>query len=295
MEATRGGVPRLASVLKDAGSALAVAEGRARLRGEGAGAIRAGAVRVGSEELDEWTEVLARMLERSPGTRFVPVTDPAYPALLAGLPDCPPFLFVRGDLPLDGSLPSAPVAVVGSRAASPQARETARAVSACLSQSGATVVSGLALGIDAEAHTACLDAGGRTIASLPCGVDRIYPEEHHELAERIASEGALVSRFWPDAPPRRDAFRLRNVVTSGISIATVVIDAGPTSGARMQARIALSQGRPVILMRDLVRREQWARRASERRGIVVAASPDEVVQAVSEAAPSLPAHQLSLF
>ena len=116
-----------------------------------------------------------------------------------------------------------------------------------------------------------------------------------ELAERIASEGALVSRFWPDAPPRRDAFRLRNVVTSGISIATVVIDAGPTSGARMQARIALSQGRPVILMRDLVRREQWARRASERRGIVVAASPDEVVQAVSEAAPSLPAHQLSLF
>lgn len=293
MEATAGTWPRLASVLRDAGSALAVAEGRATVIGRDASRARALAGRVDPDELDDWASVLRQVLDRSPGTRFVPVTSDEYPGSLAELADCPPFLFVRSQQPLDALPPT--VAVVGSRASSPEGRLLAREVAAHLARTGSTVVSGLALGIDAEAHAACLQAGAPTVASLPSGVDRIYPEEHKDLAGQIARQGALVSRFWPDAPPRRDSFRLRNAVTSGIAVATVVIEAGPTSGARMQARIAAAQGRPVILMGHLVRREPWARKAAGRRGMLVAESPEEVAEAIRAAAPQVRPRQLALF
>lgn len=293
MEAMGGTSATLVGLVRDAGSARAVIEGRARVRGRRADLARAVAGRVGADDLSDWVDVLERALGRSAGTRFVPITDRGFPAGLADLPDSPPFLFVRGALP---ATPGGRVAVVGSRAASPAGRELAREVAGLLARTGSTVVSGLALGIDGEAHAACLAAGGISIASLPCGVDRIYPAEHEDLAARIvAGGGALVSRFWPDAPPRRDAFRLRNVVTSGISTATVVVEAGPTSGARMQARIALAQGRTVILMRNLVQREPWARRASERRGVLVAGSAEEVVEAVRHVTPRPAPRQLALF
>jgi DNA processing protein len=292
MEATKGANDGLIRLLRDTGSARSVVEGKAGGRGQRAKLARALAGQVDPDDVFWWVDALGRTLARSPGTRFVPVTDPEFPAGLADLPGSPPFLFVRGDLP---ALPGSAVAVVGSRAASPGGRALAREVSSLLAKTGSIVVSGLALGVDGEAHTACLDAGGTTVASLPSGVDRIYPFEHDELARRIAGSGTLISRYWPDSPPRKDAFRLRNVVTSGISIATVVIEAGPTSGARMQARIALSQGRPVILMRALVQREPWARRAAERRGVLVAGSAEEVVEAVCQAAPRPAPRQLALF
>jgi DNA processing protein len=292
MEASRGTRAGLISLLREAGSARAVVERRARVRGRHAELARALVGRIGGDDLAVWVRVLAGTLDRSAGTSFVPVTDPRFPACLAELADSPPFLFVRGDL-ADHGEPA--VAVVGSRVASPAARALSREVSGLLARTGSVVVSGLALGIDAEAHASCLDAGGVSIASLPSGVDRIYPSEHEALAGRIAVDGALVSRFWPDAPPRRDAFRLRNVVTSGISIATIVIEAGPTSGARMQARIALSQGRPVILMRSLVQHEPWARRAADRRGVLVAGSAYEVVEAVRHVARQPAPRQLALF
>jgi DNA processing protein len=292
MEATRGANDGLIRLLRDTGSARAVVEGRARVRGRRATLARALAGQVGAEDLSGWVDVLEHTLARSPGTRFVPITDPEFPAGLADLPGSPPFLFVRGELP---ALPAVGVAVVGSRAVSPEGRVLAREVSSLLAHTGSVVVSGLATGVDGEAHCACLDAGGITVASLPTGVDRIYPSEHENLAWRIAGTGALVSRFWPDSPPRRDAFRLRNIVTSGIAAATVVIEAGAASGARMQARIALSQGRPVILMRALVQREPWARRAAERRGVLVAGSAEEVVEAVRQVAPRPAPRQLALF
>jgi DNA processing protein len=118
-----------------------------------------------------------------------------------------------------------------------------------------TVISGLAKGIDTEAHMATLEAGGRTIAVIGTGILDTYPTENSALAERITEDGAIVSQFWPDAPPTRYSFPMRNAVTSGISQATAVIEAGATSGAMMQARIALEQGKGAFLTASLVTRD----------------------------------------
>ena len=125
---------------------------------------------------------------------------------------------------------------------------------------GATVLSGLALGIDAAAHSGALEAGGRTVAVLGHGLLRpIYPAQNRLLAEEILdSSGALVSQFQPDAPPTRGTFPLRNVVMSGMVQGTVVVEASKTSGARMQARSAAEQGKRVWLLESLVERFEWA-------------------------------------
>ena len=108
-----------------------------------------------------------------------------------------------------------------------------------LSKRGVTVLSGLARGIDAAAHAAALDAGGRTIAVLGSGLFKVYPPENRDLAERISDWGAVVSQFWPYAAPAKYNFPIRNIVTSGLGQGTVVIEASATSGAKMQARLAL--------------------------------------------------------
>ena len=128
-----------------------------------------------------------------------------------------------------------------------------------------TVVSGLAEGIDSAAHLAALDAGGRTVGVIGTGLRRAYPAKNAELQDRIASEAAVVSQFWPDAPPTKTSFPMRNVVMSGVARATVVVEASHTSGARMQARFALEHGRPVFLLESLLEHE-WAQDYAERPG-----------------------------
>jgi DNA processing protein len=128
-------------------------------------------------------------------------------------------------------------------------------------ESGFTILSGLALGIDTAAHTAALDAGGSTSAVVGTGLNRVFPPENSGLAERIlASGGALLSQFFPAQPPTRWTFPMRNVVMSGLSMATVVVEASETSGARMQARVALQHGRTVFLLRSLVEQHAWAQK-----------------------------------
>lgn len=131
-------------------------------------------------------------------------------------------------------------------------------------------ISGLARGVDTQAHEATLAAGGRTIAVIGTGILRTYPPQNTKLAERVAEHGAMVSQLWAGQPATRYTFPRRDVVTSGMGQGTVVIGAGRTSGAKMQARLALGHGKQVFLLRALVRDQAWAREYLERGAIEVA-------------------------
>lgn len=200
------------------------------------------------------------------GLRLVTVLDEDYPLNLRTIFNLPPFLFVIGGLEAEDAFG---VAVVGTRTPTAAGVRRARRMAEALARTEVTVLSGLARGIDSAAHEACLDSGGRTIAVLGSGLLRIYPPENESLASRIARHGAVVSQFWPDAPPAHYNFPRRNVVTSGMSQGTVVIEASATSGAKMQARLALEHGKRVFLLSSLVREHEWAARYSRRGAIVV--------------------------
>lgn len=183
------------------------------------------------------------------GMRLVTVLDAEYPVNLRTIHNRPPFLFVRGELQPEDERA---VSVVGTRKPSAHGLDVAREASAGLVAAGFTVVSGLASGIDGRAHETALELGGRTVAVVGTGLHRTYPAAHTELAERIASSAAVVSQFWPDAPPTKTSFPMRNIVMSGFGLATVVIEASARSGAKMQARFALEHGRRVFLHRLLL-------------------------------------------
>jgi DNA processing protein len=208
------------------------------------------------------------------GARLVTVFDDDYPANLRLIPDLPPFLFYRGEL-TEGDARS--VAVVGTREPQEDGLRRAARMSRLLAEQGVTVVSGLARGIDTAVHRAALDAGARTIAVLGTGITRCYPAENRDLAEAITGSGTLVSQFWPTTPPTRYTFRRRNVVTSGISQGTVVIEAKSTPGAKMQARLALDHGKKVFLIRSLVTSQPWARDYVAKRGAIEVDDVDEVI------------------
>lgn len=168
--------------------------------------------------------------------------DPAFPAALHAIPDMPVVLWYRGAL---DALDAPAVAVVGSRAASAVALETAARLGEDLAAFGITVVSGLARGVDSAAHRGALRTG-RTIAVLGSGVDRVYPHEHRDLAREIAIRGLVISEFAPGTPPLKFHFPLRNRLISGLSRAVVVIEASEKSGSLITADCALEQGRDVM-------------------------------------------------
>ena len=187
-------------------------------------------------------DALVRRVERA-GVHVLTWDSADYPALLRTIPDAPPVLFVRGEItPADEWA----VAVVGTRKATVYGREVARRLAGDLAHNGVTVVSGLARGVDSVAHKATLEAGGRTIAVLGSGVDYIYPAEHRQLAEAIVENGALVSDFPLGTRPEASNFPARNRIISGLSLGTIVIEAGLRSGALITADFALDQGREVF-------------------------------------------------
>jgi DNA processing protein len=201
-----------------------------------------------------------------------------YPDLLAYIADPPLVLWQRGQLP-EAALA---VAVVGSRAASPGAREVARGLGTSLARHGVIVVSGLARGCDGEAHQGALDAGGTTIAVLGCGADITYPSEHQALANAIARTGAVVSEFAPGTPPLPHHFPLRNRIISGISRAVVVVEAGQQSGSLITAACALEQGREVMVVPGpvLSGRNRGAH-SLLRDGATLVESADDILLALS--------------
>lgn len=232
-------------------------------------------LREGLRHLPALTERVLSELDAAArvGARLITVLDRSYPANLRLIPDLPPFLFYRGELKADDARS---VAVVGTRQATAAGIRSAWSVSTLLAEQGVTVVSGLARGIDTAAHRAALDAGARTIAVLGTGITRCYPSENRGLAEAITASGALVSQFWPTSSPSRYTFPRRNVVTSGISQGTVVIEATSTSGAKMQARLALDHGKKLFLIRSLVTSQPWARDYVARRGAIEVDDAKEV-------------------
>jgi len=166
-----------------------------------------------------------------------------YPINLRNIHDPPPVIYVKGELlPEDDWA----VGVVGTRQASVYGKEAARHLAADLAHNGVTVVSGLAAGIDAAAHQAALDAGGRTLAVLGSGVDVIYPEQNRRLAGQLVSQGALVSEYALGTPPERSNFPPRNRLISGLSLGVIVVEAGARSGALITADFAAEQGREVF-------------------------------------------------
>jgi DNA processing protein len=175
-------------------------------------------------------------------THILVSTDPRYPAGLGEQVDAPPVLFVRGSL---DALCDPQLAVVGSRNPTPGAADTTRELARHLAACGLTITSGLALGIDAAAHEGAL-LGGRTIAVMGTGPDRIYPAVHRDLARRIVDQGALVTEFPPGTGPRGENFPRRNRIISALSVGTLVTEAAPRSGSLITARYAAEQGREVF-------------------------------------------------
>ena len=177
------------------------------------------------------------------GVRAIHLRSDEYPHRLREIFDPPSVIYVKGNLvPED----ERGVAVVGTRRASPYGSEMARRLAGNLAASGATVFSGLARGIDGIAHHAALDAGGRTIAVVGGGLDRIYPPEHADLAYRICEQGAMISEYPLGKLPQAQHFPRRNRVISGLSLGVLVIEAGMKSGAMLTVRWALDQDREVF-------------------------------------------------
>jgi DNA processing protein len=177
------------------------------------------------------------------GVQVLTWEDEEYPPSLRHVDSAPPVLYVRGQLlPTD----ELAVALVGTRRASAYGREVTHQLATELAGQGITVVSGLALGIDAVAHKAALDAGGRTIAVLGSGVDQIYPLQNRPLAQAILANGAIVSEYALGTPPEANNFPPRNRIISGLSRAVVVVEAGQRSGALITANFAADQGRDVF-------------------------------------------------
>lgn len=247
-----------------------------RSAGSAAAALAASQGLFATESLERARQEIAGWQQRR--ISVLSVFDPEYPGNLRRTSDPPPLLFAAGQWTIADERA---VAVVGTRQPTPGGIRTAQAITALLVEDRYTVVSGLAAGIDTAVHHAALGSGGRTVAVVGTGLDHCYPRQNAALQRHIARCGAVVSRFWPESPPTRRSFPLRNAVSAGLSLATVVVEASPTSGTRIQARLALEQKRLVVLMAPLLS-QPWAQELAARPGVVVATEAVEVLTAVQD-------------
>jgi DNA processing protein len=230
----------LAALLERFGSAEAVVSAKpADLGAAGAGELTSKLRCAADRELLD----RARRWLKAPGHELIAWDDPAYPRALFDIGDAPAALFCIGRREL---LNQPALAIVGSRHATPQGLENARAFAQALSHAGLTIVSGMALGIDAAAHEGALEGLGSTIACVGTGLDRVYPARHRGLAHRIAARGLLVSEFFPGTPPLRQNFPRRNRLISGLASGVLVVEATLLSGSLITARLAGDQGRDVF-------------------------------------------------
>jgi DNA processing protein len=192
---------------------------------------------------DEIRTEVNRILETCGKKRIdiLTISDEEYPEMLKYISDPPLVLYVRGYIPKSNS-----IAIVGSRKASGYGIETANKMAFNLALADINIVSGMARGIDTAAHAGALEADGETVAVLGCGVDVAYPPENRSLMERISDSGAVISEFPPGTPPSPMNFPGRNRIISGMSIGTLIVEAGMKSGSLITANYALEQGRDVF-------------------------------------------------
>ncbi|MDX1573616.1 MAG: DNA-processing protein DprA [Methylophaga sp.] len=194
----------------------------------------------------DWQQVEQdlRWLE-APHRYVLTLNDPRYPSLLKEIPDPPPLLFIQGDI---DCLANWQLAIVGSRHPSHAGKDSAFEFARYLSSGGLQICSGLADGIDAAAHKGALAGGGKTIAVVGTGLDRVYPAKNRDLAHQIARQGAIVSEFPLGTPPLAENFPRRNRIISGLSLGTLVVEAALRSGSLITARMAMEQSREVFAM-----------------------------------------------
>ena len=193
-------------------------------------------------ELEGEVERAKREIERAEeeGVDIIAITESGYPELLRQIPDPPPVLYVKG------RIPEPCISVVGSRRTTPYGRRTAYRIGKFLSENGIATVSGLAYGVDTHAHRGAVDGGGGTVAVLGCGIDVDYPAGNRDLRRRIEESGAVISEFPFGTEPLRENFPRRNRVVSGLSYATIVVEARERSGSLITASLANEQGRVVF-------------------------------------------------
>lgn len=234
---------------------------------------------------DEQAE-LARL--RALGLRFLGRSAAEFPSLLRAIHDPPPGLFLRGSCEPQ-LLDRQAVAIVGARSCSPYGRQVARRLARELAAAGLVVVSGMARGVDAEAHRGALEAGCSTVAVLGCGIDRDYPAAHRTLAGEIAAAGLVVSEYAPGVEPAPWRFPARNRIIAGLCGATVVIEARERSGALITADFALEEGREVFAVPGEITSSLSAgSNALLRLGATPLTRSEDVLESYGLAAPERP-------
>ena len=211
------------------------------------------------------------------GASIIEHGDADYPESLKELPDPPALLYVRGAL---SSLDYTTIAVVGSRMATEYGLRMTENIVRPLAASGITIISGLAYGIDAAAHQAALDGRGKTVGVLGCGLDRIYPQSHTALGERMIKEGgAVISEFAPGLPSYRANFPIRNRIVAGLAKLTLVVEAMASSGALITAKAALEYNREVAAVPgDVTRLQAAGSNELLRQGAAVVTKADNVLE-----------------
>jgi DNA processing protein len=257
---------------------------------EGIGA-KLGAAIVAQRPTIDPDRLLDEYFEANPN--FITPADPEYPRSLLEIPDPPALLHYQGNLDLLRSAAAAAVALVGTRKASDYGRRWTRRLSAGLARSGWTIVSGLAAGIDAEAHESCLDIGGQTIGVLGTGVDLVYPTSNRKLYDRMAKVGLILSEYAAGTPADRAHFPARNRIVAGLCRATIVTEAGLGSGALITARMAQDYGREVhVLAGSLDNSEAAGGLHLIRQGAHIITSEADLLEVLGPVARSA---QLDLF
>ena len=235
------------------GSPQAVAAAPASALQTVAGAALADEIQREPADLAQRLADVQAWLAAGPQRHVITLGDAAYPNALLESPDPPLLLYVTGDV---SALSARCLAVVGSRRPSPQGRDNARDFARQFAEAGYVVVSGLALGVDGAAREGALAGGGRTVAVVGTGPDRVYPKRHLELARRIAAQGALVSEFLPGTPPLQVNFPQRNRIIAGLCQGTLVVEAALQSGSLITARLANEAGREVFAIPGSIHAEQ---------------------------------------
>ena len=232
----------LRALLQRAGSARAICRDARRLRASG-GLEQAGLDWIAHPDVARLDADLAWLAQ--PGHRLLRCDEADFPPQLETIPQPPAALFVAGD---PAVLLAPQIAIVGARSATTQGLANARDFARTLSRAGLVVTSGMADGIDGAAHAAAMESGGKTVAVIGTGPDLVYPRKHRELAARIVEQGAIASEFPPGIEARPDHFPRRNRLIAGLSLGTLVVEAGLQSGSLITARLAAETGREVFAL-----------------------------------------------
>jgi DNA processing protein len=286
VEAPGLGRERLRRLLAAFGSAQAVLDSPRAARHEVAGRAADG-LDATDPDLVERLAAAQRWLQGGPGRDVLTLADPDFPAPLLQTPDPPLLLYLQGD---PRTLARPGLAIVGSRNASAQGRDNARAFATRFSGDGWAIVSGLALGIDAAAHEGGLAGPGGTIAVVGTGLDRVYPARHRDLAHRIAAAGVLLSEFAPGMPPLAENFPRRNRIIAGLARGTLVVEAALQSGSLITARLAADYGREVFALPGSIH-SPLARgcHALIRQGAKLVESAGDIADELAASSPATPA------